>query len=62
MMMISFVVPAHNEELTIGRCLRSIAAAMETVAEPYEVIVVDDGSTDTTPQLAERGWLVQQLA
>src|SRR5690349_3946052 len=52
--MLSFIVPAHNEELWIGKCPGSIRGAMEQVAEPYEVIVVDDASTDSTHQLAEQ--------
>ena len=52
--MISFIVPAHNEELWIGRCLGSIRTTMEILAEPYEVIVVDDASTDATPQMARQ--------
>ncbi len=52
--MISFIVPAHNEELWIGKCLGSIRTAMEKLAEPYEVIVVDDASTDSTPQIAKQ--------
>jgi glycosyltransferase involved in cell wall biosynthesis len=52
--MISFIVPAHNEELWIGKCVGSIRAAMEKIAEPYEVIVVDDASTDSTPRIAEQ--------
>jgi glycosyltransferase involved in cell wall biosynthesis len=52
--MISFIVPAHNEERWIGKCLYSIRATMERVAEPYEVIVVDDASTDATHQIAEQ--------
>ncbi len=52
--MISFIVPAHNEELWIGKCLSSIRATMEKLSEPYEVIVVDDASTDSTPRLAEQ--------
>ena len=52
--MISFIVPAHNEELWIGKCLASIRAAMEKLAEPYEVIVVDDASTDSTHRIAEQ--------
>lgn len=52
--MISFIVPAHNEELWLGKCLGSIRAAMATVTEPYEVIVVDDASTDATPRIAEQ--------
>src|SRR5882724_1684286 len=52
--MISFIVPAHNEELWIGKCLDSIRTTMEKLAEPYEVIVVDDASTDSTPRIAEQ--------
>ena len=52
--MISFIVPAHNEELWIGNCLGSIHTTMAKLAEPYEVIVVDDASTDSTPQIARQ--------
>lgn len=52
--MISFIVPAHNEELWVGKCLRSIHTTMEKLAEAYEVIVVDDASTDSTPQIAQQ--------
>lgn len=52
--MISFIVPAHNEEAWIGKCLASIRTTMEKLAEPYEVIVADDASTDSTPQIAEQ--------
>ncbi len=51
--MISFIIPAHNEELWIGKCVGSIRAAMEKVGEDYEVIVVDDASTDATSRIAE---------
>jgi len=50
--MISFIVPAYNEERWIGQCVGSIRTAMEAVAEAYEVIVVDDASTDLTEQIA----------
>ncbi len=52
--MLSFIVPAHNEELWIGKCLASIRTTMEKVSEPYEVIVVDDASTDSTHQIAQQ--------
>ena len=52
--MISFIVPAHNEELWLGSCLGSICTAMAKLAEPYEVIVVDDASTDATGRIAEQ--------
>jgi glycosyltransferase involved in cell wall biosynthesis len=50
--MISFVVPAHNEEAMLGRALRSIFAAAAATARPFEVIVVDDASTDRTSKIA----------
>ena len=52
--MISFIVPAHNEEFWIGKCLGSIRTTMGKLNEPYEVIVVDDASTDSTHQIARR--------
>jgi glycosyltransferase involved in cell wall biosynthesis len=50
--MISFVVPAYNEERLLGRTLAAIHAAARDVALPYEIIVVDDGSTDGTAAIA----------
>ena len=52
--MISFIVPAHNEEFWIGKCLGSIRTRMGKLNEPCEVIVVDDASTDSTHQIARR--------
>jgi glycosyltransferase involved in cell wall biosynthesis len=53
--MISFIVPAHNEAVWIGRCLAAIRDAMEPVREPHEVIVVDDASDDGTASIAQQG-------
>ena len=53
--MISFVVPAYNEEKYLGATLSSIHAAAKAVGEPYEVVVADDASTDGTAALAEAG-------
>jgi glycosyltransferase involved in cell wall biosynthesis len=53
--MLSFIIPAHNEEALLGDTLRALRAAAETVAEPFELIVVDDGSTDRTAEIA-RSW------
>jgi pyrimidine operon attenuation protein/uracil phosphoribosyltransferase len=50
--MISFVVPAYNEERLIGRTLASIHAAVRPLTDAYELIVVDDGSTDETGAIA----------
>lgn len=50
--MISFVIPAHNEERYIGPTLRSVFASAAEVGEPFEVVVVDDASTDRTVEIA----------
>ena len=50
--LISFVVPAHNEEALLARTLESVASAATSVGRPSEVIVVDDASTDGTAQIA----------
>ena len=50
--MLTFVVPAHNEELLLGRTLAAIHAAARRVGRPYEVIVADDDSTDRTAAVA----------
>ena len=49
--LLSIVVPAFNEAATIEKVLRRVAA--QELGGPYEVIVVDDGSTDGTAQIAE---------
>lgn len=49
----SVIVPAFNAEKTLSFCLESLLA--QTVPkEQYEVIVVDDGSTDRTSEIARR--------
>jgi len=52
--MISFIVPAHNEELELPGTLAAIHAAAMDVAQPYQIIVVDDASTDATSEIAMR--------
>ena len=50
--MISFIIPAHNEAFEVGRTLQSVFAAARSEEEPFEVIVVNDASTDATAALA----------
>jgi glycosyltransferase involved in cell wall biosynthesis len=52
--MISFVVPAYNEEHELSDTLAAIREAASGAAQPYEIIVVDDASTDATPEIASR--------
>lgn len=53
--MLSFIVPAYNEELELPSTLSAIHAASAATAEPYEIIVVNDGSTDSTAAVAADG-------
>jgi dolichyl-phosphate beta-glucosyltransferase len=45
---VSLVIPAYNEEDRIGKSLEQIFLFCNALGEPYEVIIVDDGSTDET--------------
>ena len=50
--MISFIIPAHNEERFLAATLASIRTAAASVGEAFELIVVDDESTDETADIA----------
>ena len=50
--MLSFVIPAYNEEAFIGRTIASIHAAARDLALEYEIVVADDASTDATARRA----------
>jgi glycosyltransferase involved in cell wall biosynthesis len=47
---VSVIVPARNEEACLETCLESL---VEQEGIPFEIIVVDDGSTDRTRKIAE---------
>src|SRR5438552_18151756 len=50
--MISLIVPAHNEEFELSSTLAAIHLAASSAAQQYEIVVVDDASTDATPEIA----------
>jgi dolichyl-phosphate beta-glucosyltransferase len=51
---LSVIVPAYNEEARIAPTLRSIASALARYGEPFEIIVVDDGSLDRTVETVDK--------
>lgn len=51
---LSIVLPCYNEEANVERTTRQALVAGRRVADDLEVIIVDDGSTDRTGQIADR--------
>jgi len=51
--MLSFIIPAHNEEYYLGATIQAVSTAAREVGVPFEVIVVNDASTDQTAAIAE---------
>jgi dolichol-phosphate mannosyltransferase len=50
---LSLVIPAYNEQETIDALLERVGSVLPAIGKPFEVILVDDGSTDQTPQLLQ---------
>jgi dolichol-phosphate mannosyltransferase len=48
----SLVVPVLNEEALLRDTYERLTAVLEGIGMPYEVVVVDNGSTDATPAIA----------
>src|SRR5579885_26205 len=49
--MLSVVIPAHNEEGQIEATVRGVAEALRAAGIDYEIIVVNDNSTDRTGRI-----------
>src|SRR5512133_1007686 len=51
---LSLVIPAYNEQEVIPTLLTRVVASLKQLDRPFEVVIVDDGSTDqTSPMLDE---------
>src|SRR4051794_2115026 len=53
-MKLSVLVPAHNEAGSIELTIEGARRALTEAAIPYEIVVVDDGSSDETVPVVER--------
>ena len=51
--MLSFIIPAYNEEALIEATVKQLRVAAEAIGRDYEIIVVNDASTDRTERVAE---------
>jgi dolichol-phosphate mannosyltransferase len=51
---LSVVIPARNEEVTVASTLEELAARLEAERIPFEIIVIDDHSTDATAAVVAR--------
>jgi glycosyltransferase involved in cell wall biosynthesis len=50
---VSLVIPAFDEQETIGQAIREAETALISLTSRYEIIVVDDGSSDATAAVVE---------
>jgi glycosyltransferase involved in cell wall biosynthesis len=48
---ISVVVPAYNEEPCLAATVAELVGVLDGLGKSYEVLLVDDGSTDRTPEI-----------
>jgi glycosyltransferase involved in cell wall biosynthesis len=51
---LSYFFPAHDEEANVEGLVEEALATLPGLAERFEIIVVDDGSRDATPAIADR--------
>lgn len=53
-MKVIVTIPAFNEEKTIGKVIHDVKKVMDRAKYKYEILVVNDGSTDKTVEIAKR--------
>ena len=51
---ISVIIPAHNEEKYVARCIHSVKTAAKHYGGEVEIIVVCNRCTDKTAEIAEK--------
>ncbi len=53
---VSVVIPAYNERENMRPLHAELTAVLEGLGRPWEIVLVDDGSTDGTRQVLEELW------
>lgn len=51
--LVSIVIPVFNEEPTVGNVIEMVKAAIERMNLPYEILVIDDCSTDNSLEISK---------
>lgn len=52
---VCFILPAYNEGKVIGSVIKNLQKSLKQTSISYEIVVVDDGSKDSTAEEAARG-------
>ncbi len=58
----SIVAPVFNEVETLSRFYERVLAVMERLGEPFEIVLVDDGSTDGSAATLLSSWWRENLS
>ena len=51
---VAVVIPVFNEEKLIGECINEWLNVLDSVNLNYEILIIDDGSSDATISIVER--------
>ena len=51
---VSIVVPVYNNEASLDELVRRVTAVLEPRDAPYEIVLVDDGSADSSWKIIQR--------
>jgi len=51
---LTILLPMHNEEKRVERCVEEVEKACRRITDNYEIIIAEDGSKDSTYEVAKR--------
>lgn len=52
--LVSVIIPGYNEAAVIAGTIAVVQQTMHAIGKPFEILIVDDGSTDSTPAILEK--------